>query len=76
MSLTNLDRLGRKGSKSKPFGKTLRSTVYRVATGQFGIAAEPPVGKYRRIAKLPRHAQISYAFALYEGFTTIQRLYY
>ena len=35
----------------------------KVATGQFGIAAEAALGKYGKIAKLPRHAQILYAFA-------------
>ena len=35
----------------------------KVATGQFGIAAEAAVGKYGKIAKLPRHSQILYAFA-------------
>ena len=32
-------------------------------TGQFGIAAEAAVGKYGKIGKLPRHAQMLYAFA-------------
>ena len=36
---------------------------FRVATGQFEIAAEAALGKYGKIAKLPRHAQILYAFA-------------
>ena len=35
----------------------------KVATGQFGIAAEAAVGKYGKIANLPRRSRILYAFA-------------
>ena len=41
----------------------LLGTWSRVATGQFGIAAETTVGKYWKIAKLQKHAQILYAVA-------------